>query len=202
MQERRSTSGEIVRSPRETKALPLPRVPTKNLRPERGSKSSISVGSRRHFFHVMSSVSALLCQLHVHQGLALSSLVEMSTVLDSQFFQNVFSTPESAVIWSDKTRTSYYLDFEAALAKVQAKLGIIPQKAADEIVKCCKWENLDIEELRRQTELIGYPVLPVVRQVVKQVNDVEPQLGTLGSDDTSLHPQDICNGSLLIASRM
>ncbi|TKX19323.1 trans-aconitate decarboxylase [Elsinoe australis] len=101
----------------------------------------------------------------------------MTTVLDSQIFQNVFSTPESAVIWSDKTRTSYYLDFEAALAKVQAKLGIIPQKAADEIVKCCRWENLNTEELRRQTELIGYPVLPVVRQVVKQVNDVEPQLG-------------------------
>lgn len=101
----------------------------------------------------------------------------MSTVLDSQIYKNVFSTKECQEIWSDKTRTSYFLDFEAGLAKAQAELGIIPQHAADEIVKHCKWEEIDVEELRRQTELVGYPVLPVVRQIVKKVNAVESQLG-------------------------
>lgn len=101
----------------------------------------------------------------------------MTTVLDSHIFHNVFSTQECQSIWSDKTRTSYFLDFEAALARVQARLGIIPQRAADEIVQHCRWEELDIEELRRQTELVGYPVLPVVRQIVKKVNAVEDQLG-------------------------
>ena len=101
----------------------------------------------------------------------------MTTVLDSQIFRNVFSTPECSSVWSDKTRTSYFLQFEAALAKVQAQLGIIPQKAADEIVKHAKWEEMDVDELRKQTELIGYPVLPVVKQLVKKVNSVEDQLG-------------------------
>ncbi|KAK3703641.1 hypothetical protein LTR37_014337 [Vermiconidia calcicola] len=101
----------------------------------------------------------------------------MSTVIDSHVFGGVFSTPEIAAIWSDKQRTDYYLQFEAALAKAQAKLGIIPQKAADEIVKHCKLENIDFDELKRQTELIGYPVLPMVQQIVKKVNEIEPGLG-------------------------
>ena len=101
----------------------------------------------------------------------------MTTVIDSQIFGNVFSTPEIAGIWSDKQRTQYFLDFEIALAKAQAELGIIPQKACDEIIKNSTLENLDFDELRKQTELIGYPVLPVVQQLVKKINAVEPGLG-------------------------
>lgn len=101
----------------------------------------------------------------------------MTTIIDSHVFGNVFSTKEISAIWSDQTRTDCFLKFEAALAKVQGRLGIIPQKAADEIVKHCKLEELDFDELRKQTELIGYPVLPVVQQIVKKVNKVEERLG-------------------------
>jgi 3-carboxy-cis,cis-muconate cycloisomerase len=101
----------------------------------------------------------------------------MTTVSDSLIFGNILSTPESASIWSDKTRTKYYLEFESALASAQARLGIIPQKAADEIVKHCRIEEIDWDRLRQQTELIGYPVLPVVKQLVGKVNAVEAGLG-------------------------
>lgn len=101
----------------------------------------------------------------------------MSTVFDSQIFHNIFSSEEINATWSDKTRTSYYLEFEAALAEVQAELNIIPRKAAVEIVKHCRFDEIDMEELRKQTELVGYPVLGVVRQIVKKVNAVEDQLG-------------------------
>lgn len=101
----------------------------------------------------------------------------MTTVIDSQIFGNVFSTPEVKAIWSDRQRTDYFLQFEAGLAKAQASLGIIPQKAADEIVKHCKLDYIDFDELRRKTELIGYPILPMVQQIVKNVNKVEAGLG-------------------------
>jgi 3-carboxy-cis,cis-muconate cycloisomerase len=102
----------------------------------------------------------------------------MTAVQDSLIFGSILSTHESAAIWSDKTRTQCYLAFEGALAKSQARLNIIPQRAADEIIKfCIDVRNIDFEELRRQTELIGYPVLGVVKQLVKHVNDVEPGLG-------------------------
>ncbi|KAJ9606823.1 hypothetical protein H2200_008833 [Cladophialophora chaetospira] len=102
----------------------------------------------------------------------------MTSVQDSHIFGSILSTHESAAIWSDKTRTQCYLAFEGALAKSQARLGIIPQRAADEIIKfCLDIRNVDFEELRQQTELIGYPVLGVVKQLVKHVNSVEPGLG-------------------------
>ncbi|KAL0061375.1 hypothetical protein AAF712_011773 [Marasmius tenuissimus] len=101
----------------------------------------------------------------------------MSTVTDSQIFGNIFSTPESSSIWSDRTRTQHYLNFEAALAKAQARLGVIPEKAAEAIVEKCDIELIDMEELRRETEKIGYPVLPVVKQVVRMVNESVPGEG-------------------------
>ncbi|KAF2766075.1 beta carboxy-cis-cis-muconate lactonizing enzyme, cyloisomerase, CLME2 [Teratosphaeria nubilosa] len=123
----------------------------------------------------------------------------MTTVIDSQIFGNVFSTPEIKAIWSDKQRTTYFLDFEAALARAQAKLGIIPQKAADEIVKHCDVNLLDFDLLRQQTELIGYPVLPVVQQLVKQVNKVEDGLGEWAHWGTTT--QDLTDTAVILQLR-
>lgn len=111
---------------------------------------------------------------YIHQG---SHLCTSTTIIDSQIFGNVFSTPEIRAIWSDRQRTAYFLHFEAALAKVQAKLGVIPRNAADQIVKHCDVDEMDFDELRKQTELIGYPVLPVVQQLVRKVNQAEAGLG-------------------------
>ncbi|HEX4207184.1 MAG TPA: 3-carboxy-cis,cis-muconate cycloisomerase [Ktedonobacteraceae bacterium] len=89
-----------------------------------------------------------------------------STVVDSLIFRDIFSTEEMRRIFSDEYRVQRYLDIEAALAKVQARLGIIPQTAADEIAAHCHVEQLDLNTLKTQTEAIGYPVLPVVQQLV------------------------------------
>jgi 3-carboxy-cis,cis-muconate cycloisomerase len=88
-----------------------------------------------------------------------------STIVDSLIFQGIFSTDEMRSVWSDENRTQHYLDIEAALAKVQGKLGIIPQEAADEIVSHCRLDQIDMAELRRQTERIGYPIIAVVNQI-------------------------------------
>ena len=40
---------------------------------------------------------------------------------------------------------------------MQGRLGIIPQEAADEIVRHCDIDKIDMEKLRAQTERIGYP---------------------------------------------
>jgi 3-carboxy-cis,cis-muconate cycloisomerase len=88
-----------------------------------------------------------------------------STIVDSAIFGNIFSTDAMRAVWSDENRTQKYLDIEAALARVQARLEIIPQDAADEIVKNCTLDKIDMAKLREQTERIGYPVLGVVSQI-------------------------------------
>jgi 3-carboxy-cis,cis-muconate cycloisomerase len=90
-----------------------------------------------------------------------------STILDSAVFRDIFTTPAMREVWSDENRVQKYLDFEAALAVAQARLKIIPKNACDEIVKNCKAGKIDLAKLKEATERIGYPVLPVVQQLVK-----------------------------------
>jgi len=89
-----------------------------------------------------------------------------ATALDSAIFRDIFSTAEMRQVFSDEARTAYYLEIEAALAKAQARLGIIPENAAREIVRQCRIENIDLARLKQQTERIGYPILGVVQQIV------------------------------------
>jgi 3-carboxy-cis,cis-muconate cycloisomerase len=91
-----------------------------------------------------------------------------ASALDSAIFRDIFSTEAMRRVFSDENRVQKYLDIEAALAKVQARLGIIPKDAADEIVKHCQAAEYDFALLKKQTERIGYPVLPVVQQLVKK----------------------------------
>jgi 3-carboxy-cis,cis-muconate cycloisomerase len=88
-----------------------------------------------------------------------------STVVDSAIFGNIFSTETMRRVWSDENRTQKYLDVEAALARVQGRLGLIPAEAAAEIVRHCAIGQIDMDKLRAQTERIGYPVLGVVSQL-------------------------------------
>jgi 3-carboxy-cis,cis-muconate cycloisomerase len=89
-----------------------------------------------------------------------------ATLLDSDIFRDIFTTPEMRHVFSDQYRTACYLEIEAALARVQGRLGIIPQDAADEIASKCKVENIDFARLKATTERIGYPILGVVQQIV------------------------------------
>ena len=89
-----------------------------------------------------------------------------STILDSAVFRDIFTTPAMRAVWSDENRVQKYLDFEAALARAQGKLGIIPNNAAAEIVRHCDATKFDMALLKEKTEKIGYPVLPVVQQLV------------------------------------
>ena len=94
-----------------------------------------------------------------------------ATALDSAIFRDIFSTGEMRRVFSDEARTGYYLEIEAALARVQARLDIIPQPAAQEIERVCRIENIDLARLKQQTERIGYPILGVVQQIVGLCDD-------------------------------
>src|SRR5215471_12273588 len=89
-----------------------------------------------------------------------------ATALDSVIFRDIFSTADMRHVFSDEARVGYYLEIEAAMAKAQARLGIIPENAAKEIVRQCRIENIDFPRLKQQTERIGYPILGVVQQIV------------------------------------
>jgi 3-carboxy-cis,cis-muconate cycloisomerase len=88
-----------------------------------------------------------------------------ASIIDSKIFGDMFSDAAMRQVWSDENRTAKYLDIERALAKVQGELGLIPQAAADEIVKHCNIEQIDWVQLKAKTEQIGYPIIAVVNQI-------------------------------------
>jgi 3-carboxy-cis,cis-muconate cycloisomerase len=94
-----------------------------------------------------------------------------SSLIDSAVFRDIFSTEAMRRVFSDENRVQKYLDFEAALARAQARLGVIPKEAAEEIVGHCNAAEIDFNKLKVQTERIGYPVLPVVQQLVALCRD-------------------------------
>jgi len=94
-----------------------------------------------------------------------------STTIDSAVFRDIFSTAAMRRVFSDENRIQKYLDFEAGLARAQARLGIIPKEAGEEICRHCNVAEIDFVKLKAQTERIGYPVLPVVQQLVALCRD-------------------------------
>src|SRR3984885_4955588 len=94
-----------------------------------------------------------------------------TSLIDSAIFRDIFSTEAMRRVFSDENRVQKYLDFEAALARAQARLGIIPKEAEEEIVKHCNVAEIDFQKLKIATEKIGYPVLPVVQQLVALCRD-------------------------------
>lgn len=102
-------------------------------------------------------------------GLTLTGLPDMSDSAGT--LSDIFGTPQMRAIWSDQNRVACYLEIEAALAVVQAELGIIPKHAAEEIVRHCRVEEIDWALYKQKTELIGYPVLGIVQQLVSNCKE-------------------------------
>ena len=94
-----------------------------------------------------------------------------TTVFDSLLFRDMFGTPAMREIFSDTAYVQRIIDTETALARAQAEVGVIPAEAAAEITAKADFAGLDVERLRAETEIVGYPVLPIIRQLSDQCGD-------------------------------
>jgi 3-carboxy-cis,cis-muconate cycloisomerase len=94
-----------------------------------------------------------------------------TTVLDSILFRDAFGTPAMREVFSDFSLITRYAEVEIALARAEARCGVIPAQAAEEIAKRTDVSTLDFELLRQETDIVGYPILPLVHQMAKQCGD-------------------------------
>jgi len=94
-----------------------------------------------------------------------------TTVLDSILFRDAFGTAAMREVFSDHALISRYIEVEIALAKAEARCGVIPQAAADAIAARTDVAALDFDALRRETDIVGYPILPLVHQIAQQCGE-------------------------------
>jgi 3-carboxy-cis,cis-muconate cycloisomerase len=93
-------------------------------------------------------------------------------ILDSAVFADMFGTPEMRETFGDRAFLGRCIEVEAALARAQARLGIIPAEAAAAISRAADPPpRLDLERLKRETENVGYPILPLVRQLAEHAGE-------------------------------
>ena len=91
-----------------------------------------------------------------------------SNVLDSILFRDAFGTPAMRAVFDDHELIRKYVQVEIALARAEARCGVIPVAAAEEIAAKCSAATLDLDLLRRETDIVGYPILPLVKQISRQ----------------------------------
>jgi 3-carboxy-cis,cis-muconate cycloisomerase len=97
-------------------------------------------------------------------------------ILQSTVFGDLFGTQAMRDVFGEPALFRNCAVVEAALARAQARLGIIPAEAAAKISKVTDAivdgsEPLDFARLKRETATVGFPILPLVRQLADRAGE-------------------------------
>ena len=93
------------------------------------------------------------------------------SLLDSPLLGAGLASVEARALFGPDAYLRRCIDVEVALARVQARLGLIPQTSADGIEDAARTCVLDLERLGREAELVGYPILPLVEQLAQEAGE-------------------------------
>jgi 3-carboxy-cis,cis-muconate cycloisomerase len=123
-------------------------------------------------------------------------LQEENSVLVSEAF---LSTPEMQALLDERAMVQAMMDFEAALARGQARLGVIPQAAAQAIASLCRAELYDVGAMVAASGRAGSLAIPLVRKLSETVALFDPAAaGYVHWGSTS---QDVIDTALVLQTR-
>ncbi|EGH20941.1 3-carboxy-cis,cis-muconate cycloisomerase [Pseudomonas amygdali pv. mori str. 301020] len=89
--------------------------------------------------------------------------------VSNQLFDAYFMQPEMREIFSDEGRVQSMLDFEAALARAQARVGLIPPEVVADIELSCDARLFDFDALAIAIGSAGNSAIPLVKALGKQI---------------------------------
>ena len=92
-------------------------------------------------------------------------------VQDSRLLGHLFSTTAMKNVFSDTATLRCWLEIEAALARVQCDLNLIPEGAADAISAACTPDKYDLEQLGVQIAAASHPLTPIIAAVEANSGD-------------------------------
>jgi 3-carboxy-cis,cis-muconate cycloisomerase len=74
----------------------------------------------------------------------------------------------------DRARLQRMLDFEVALARAEAALGIVPARAIDQIANAARAEHYDLATLGQEAVVCGHIAIPLIAALTAQVAKADP----------------------------
>lgn len=84
-------------------------------------------------------------------------------------FDKMFRCAAIEQIFADRESIQTLLNFEAALARAEAKAGVIPEADARAIASACRADHFDAEELSARAAAAGNAAIPLVKKLTELV---------------------------------
>jgi 3-carboxy-cis,cis-muconate cycloisomerase len=98
-----------------------------------------------------------------------ASPFQSEELMPVRLIDSLASTEPLAEVFSDRSILQAMLDFESALARVEARVQIIPPAAAEVIAAAAQADEFDIAALSRDTLRAGTPGIPLVKALMEVV---------------------------------
>jgi adenylosuccinate lyase len=93
-----------------------------------------------------------------------------ATAFDSFYLKDRYGSPAMRAIWNDEAMIQRWLDVEAALAAVQAEMGLIPKSSAREIGRKAHVRLINLRAMKRDFDTTWNPVMPLVDALRRRLN--------------------------------
>jgi 3-carboxy-cis,cis-muconate cycloisomerase len=94
---------------------------------------------------------------------------KMTMALDSSIFGPLFTDSEVSQFFTDEAYVRALVAVEAALARAEGRVGVIPQAAAEEISRAIDAKKIDVQTLSNGTVRSGFPIIALVQELRKTV---------------------------------
>ena len=114
----------------------------------------------------------------------------------NELAQALYATPQMAAVFSAAGHIQRMLDFEAALARAEARAGVIPAGAADQIDAACRVELYDVAALLRDTATAGTLAIPLAKALTAKVGGEAARYVHWGATS-----QDVIDTALMLQMR-
>jgi 3-carboxy-cis,cis-muconate cycloisomerase len=89
--------------------------------------------------------------------------------MSGRLIESLAATPVLADLFSDESVLQSMLDFEAALARAEARIGVIPATVGAAITAAAKAKNFDAAALADAGFRAGTPAIPLVKALTERV---------------------------------
>ncbi|HEY1262371.1 MAG TPA: 3-carboxy-cis,cis-muconate cycloisomerase [Terriglobales bacterium] len=93
--------------------------------------------------------------------------------MPARLIESLATTGALADVFSDESILQAMLDFEAALARAEARLGVIPEAAAGAIGKAARVQGFSPGKLAAQALRAGTPGIPLVKALTQRVRSTD-----------------------------
>lgn len=94
--------------------------------------------------------------------------------MSSHLLDGLTTTDALSAVFSDESTLEAMLRVESTLAQVEARAGVIPEKAANAIGSCAKAALFDAEAIARASRESGTPTIPLVKALTDLVRHKDP----------------------------